>query len=60
MTTGKIRLLVKLIDVEKHKEDLENDFTKPKLLSPALIIWQSNGDLVMWQKNVLNRTMQQG
>ena len=39
MTTGKIRLLVKLIDVEKHKEALENDFTKPKLHSlhsPAL------------------------
>ena len=24
------------------------------------LIWQSNGDLVMWQKNVLNRTLQQG
>ena len=36
MTTGKIRLLMKLIDVEKHKEALKNDFTKPKLHSPAL------------------------
>ena len=36
MTTGKIRLLMKFIDVEKHKEALKNDFTKPKLHSPEL------------------------
>ena len=36
MTTGKIRLLVKFIDVEKNKEAFKNDFAKPKLHSPAL------------------------